>query len=306
MHFAILAALIPPAIYATVNYIDQYLIHRYFKGGGVGALMIFSSLIGAFAASTIYLFQPNVLQTPMAVGMQIMLNGAIYIIAALPYFHAIQQDEVSRVVPLFQLTPVFAFIMEWLIFGNRMNVYQISAGIVIIICSFLISLDINQDSYVHLKLKTLLLMSMSSFFYAVNTLLFKAFATNTPFWTTSFYEYLGFACVALFLFLIIRSYRVEFLRVLHENKGHILLINGVNEIINIVGKITFNAVSLVMPVTIVWIFAGFQPIFVLLYGVLLTFLFPKLIQENITKKVLIQKAISIGAMFIASIVLTAV
>lgn len=296
-------ALIPPAIFAGVNYIDKYLVSRYFRGGGVGALMIFSSLIGAFVAVIIALFQPHILNVPFSEGLILILNGGIYMCAVLPYLHAVQENDISVIVPLFQLTPVFSFFLEWALLGSTLQYYQLASGVVIIGSAIFISIDMGSDHHFHLKKKAFLLMSISSLLFAANSLLFKYFAISTPFWTTSFYEYIGFACVALILFLFVRRYRAEFLRVVHDNKREILMLNVGNEVLNITGKITFNAVSLLMPVTLAWILGGFQPVFTFVYGILLTLALPRFIKENIEKRVLIQKTIAIAAMLGATFLL---
>lgn len=303
MSISLLAALIPPSIYAAVNYIDKYLVSKYFRGGGVGALMMFSSIVGVFVALCIFIIDPSVASLPAIDGVRIMGNGAIYILAALPYFYAIQKDDVSNIIPLFQLTPVFSYFLEWIILGSRMETHQIIAGVVIMISAIFISVDISHKTQSRLRLRTLLLIALSSLLYAVNALFFKVFALETPFWTTSFYEYVGFALVAFVLFVFVQPYRKEFMRVIRDNKSHVLALNGVNEGINIVGKVTFNAISLLMPVTLVWILGGFQPVFGFVYGFLLTKLFPRLIKENIERRVVIQKLIAITAMIAATIAL---
>jgi hypothetical protein len=80
----------------------------------------------------------------------------------------------------------------------------------------------------------------------------------------------------------------------------VLSLNGVNEIINIIAKVAFNVASLLTPVTLVWIVNGLQPFFVFVYGVLLTVLLPKISQENITRKALLQKIVAIIVMFIGT------
>lgn len=208
-----LIALIPPAIWSATNHFDKYLISKYFKGGGVGALMMFSSIIGVFILSIIALIHPEVLSYPFSKGIFIALNGFLYLLATLPYLHALTKDETSITVPMFQLIPVFTYFLAWLILGEKLNSNQLFGGILIIIGAIIISLELSETKKIIVKKEVLLLMTISSLFFSLNFLFFKYFAINASFWITSFWEYVGFAIFSLLLFVFIKKYRDEFLSV---------------------------------------------------------------------------------------------
>jgi len=133
-------------------------------------------------------------------------------------------------------------------------------------------------------------MLLASFAVAVNGLLFKFVAIDTSFWTASFWEYIGFMIALIPLFMI-RSYRRDFLRVLKVNREFVIGVNGLNEVINIIAKIAMNYATLLAPLTLAWVVNGFQPFFVLVYGLILTIFLPGIIKEEINKKVIIQKVL---------------
>ena len=78
-----LIALIPPAVWAATNHFDKYLLSKYFKGGGVGALMVFSSMIGVLLLPIIYILHPEVVQSFNLSYLLIALNGFFYVLAVL-------------------------------------------------------------------------------------------------------------------------------------------------------------------------------------------------------------------------------
>lgn len=293
-----LIALLPPALWSVTNHFDKYLLSRYFKGGGVGALMIFSSIIGVFLLPFIVLFHPEVLNFSTK-NVFIALNGFLYVLAILPYFHALQKDEASICVPLFQLIPVFSFVLSYLFLGETLSQGQIIGGIFIVLGAIGISLELSSGKSITFKKEVFWLMMLSSIIFSLNFVLFKYFAVESSFWFTSFWEYVGFALCAVLL-LFIKPYRKEFLMVLKNNKITVLALNSLNEVVNIIAKISFNIASLLMPITVIWIVNGLQPFFVFLYGVILTVLFPKISQENITRKALVQKLLMIAVMFIGA------
>ena len=85
---------------------------------------------------------------------------------------------------------------------------------------------------------------------------------------------------------------------MRKNKVTVLTLNGINEIVNIIAKLSFNFASLLAPITLTWIVNGFQPFFVFAYGVILTVFFPHISQEKIGGKHLAQKLIAIIVMFV--------
>lgn len=292
-----LIALLPPALWSITNHLDKYLISKYIKGGGVGALMIFSSLIGLVLLPFIYIFHPNVFNIQPVTALLIALNAFLYILAVLPYFYALQKDEASIVVPLFQFIPVISYVLAYLVLKETLLPKQVIGGVLIMLGGIGISLELVEGKKVRLKTEVFWLMMLSSLFFALNFTFFKFFALEENFWVTSFWEYVGFVLFATILLLFVKPYRKEFIEVMRVNRVQVLSLNGFNEVVNIIAKLAFNFASLLAPVTMIWIVNGFQPFFVFVYGVILTLFFPHISKESITKKHLTQKIIAILIMF---------
>lgn len=298
-----LIALIPPAVWSITNHFDKYLLAKYFKGGGVGALMVFSALVGVVLLPIIAILHPEVVSTYSVRNLLISVNGFLYVLAVLPYFYALQKDEASIAVPLFQLVPVFSYALSYLVLKETLNPFQLTGGIIVIFGAISISLDLSNIKKIKLKKDVLLLMTLSSLIFSVNFLFFKYFSLQTSFWVTSFWEYVGFAVFAAILLVFVKSYRTEFMTVMKKNSVAVLSLNGLNEVINIVAKTSFNFASLLAPITLIWIVNGLQPFFIFIYGVLLTVFFPKISKENISPKALSQKIISIIIMFLGTYII---
>jgi len=297
-----LIAISSPALWSITNYIDKYLISKYFKNSGTGALIIFSSIIGLFVLPFILIFQPNVLEISPLQAMTIIFSSIISIIAILIYLYALKKDEASIVVPLFQTIPIFAFILGYFFLHEVLTYRQIIGSLIIILGGISLSLDLN-NKIPKLKTTILFLMLLSSFFIALSGLIFKVVAIETNFWTTSFWGYIGDVLMGIFFIVAIKSYRVEFLKVIQKNKLPIIGLNALNEILNVIASLTFRFVTLLAPLALVWTVNGFQPFFVFLYGVLITIFFPQLGAESLAKKHIIQKIITIIIMFIGTYIL---
>lgn len=294
-----LIALVAPALWAITNHIDKYLLDRYFKGGGEGALFIFSSIIGIFFLPIVALIHPEALQYPLTAALLIALNGALYIVGLMPYVYALQKGDASVVIPLFQLIPVFSFVLAWIVLGETLTASQLIGGTIIIIGSIALSFEMNEVKKLSFNKAAFWLMVLASFLTALSFLFFKFFALEATLLTTVFWEYVGFAVTSILLFFI-PVYRKQFIQVIRENSVPTISLNGINEVLNLIGKFAFNFASLLVPITLIWFVVGFQPLFVFIYGLLLTLFLPHISKEKITRGHLAHRLITICVMLIGT------
>jgi drug/metabolite transporter (DMT)-like permease len=297
----LLIAILAPLLWASTNFIDKFLLSKYFKSG-VGTLIIYSALIGLPIAFLVAIFKPSVLSITLSTAIFIILNSFLYIIYLFPYFKALSKADASVVVPIFQTIPVFSYFLAFFVLGETLSTMQIIGSLLIIFGAVGITLKFK-DKKIHLTKDVLFLQLSASFIVAVNYLFFKFFAIQLDFWTVSFWQYLGFVILGIILLIFIKSYRNDFVLSFKRNSKSILGLNAINEILNIVATIIFTFATLLAPLALVWVINGFQPLFVFLIGILLTLFFPHLIKENLEKKVLLQKIIFILLIFLGAYLL---
>ncbi len=293
-----LIALLPPIFWSITNHIDKYLLTKFFNKGAVGSVMIFSASISILLLPIIAVIHPAVLQKFNPNYLLIAINGSFYLLATLPYFYALDKDDASLTVPLFQMIPVFSFILGYIFLEENLNINQIIGGIIILVASIFISLNISEIKRIHMKWDVFLLMVLSSILYSLNFIFFKYFVIETNFFIASFWEYVGFGLFGLFLLIFVKNYREGFISVLRINKTQVLAVNITNEIVNIIAKISFNYATVLAPVALVWIINGLQPFFVFLFGIMLTAFFPRISKEDISRKTLAQRGLAILAITI--------
>jgi drug/metabolite transporter (DMT)-like permease len=299
-----LLALVPPALWAVSNHFDKYIVGKYFKSTGVGAMLIFSALVGILVLPIAFLFQTTAFSINPGIAALIALNGCLYLVAVLPYLKALSVSDASAAVPIFQVIPIISFVLAWLVLGETLTVNQMVGGLFIVLGAIIISFEMQGEGHkFKLRGDTLSLMLLSSFIFALNFLMFKVFAIDTDFWTTVFWESAGFIGFGLALLAFVRPYRRDFLHVFNQNGKMVISLNVVNEVFNITAKLVFNYVSLLMAITLAWIAVGFQPLFVLLYSVVLTAFFPHINNEKVTGKHLVQKVVSILIMLFGAFIL---
>lgn len=291
-----LIALIGPVLWAMVNHIDKYIISRYFCGRGVGSLVLFTSISGLIISFFILLFDFGQIFINPTNALIIGINGALLVAAFIPYLYALENEEASWASSLYQLIPVFGYILASVFLHERLMPMQLFASSLVIIGAVTISLNFSQK--IKFKAKPFLLMTLSSFMIAVNALVFKIIALEGTFWGTAFWEYIGGGIFGLLLFALIPLYRKQFIATVQRGRKTVLTINFVSELLNIGAKLAANFASLLAPLALVWVVNGSQPLIVFIYGIILTIFIPKFGKEDVSKRTIIQKLSAMAIMLI--------
>ena len=296
-------ALITPLAHAAVNHIDKHLISKYLKGGEVGSLVLFSALFAVFALPIIAIIDHGVFSINGRDVVILMINGGLLVLAYICYFYALAKDEASFVAPLFQMVPVLGFILGYAILGETLTLFEIIGSLIVICGAIILSLDLSEGA-VGLKKTVILFMFGSSALYAINGILFKFVAeTQQRFWPSLFWDFLGKVAFGILIFMFIGSYRRQFIAVLKENRFSILALSSLNEVLAIFGEGALVFATLLAPVVLVQVVSGFQPMFVFIYGVILTLFFPSLGKESLSKKHILQKIVGVFVIMGGSILI---
>ncbi len=299
-----LIALITPLAHAAVNHLDKYLISKYLKGGEVGSLVLFSALFAVVALPFIGWLTPEAFSVSSRDALLLIINGALLVLAYICYFYALNQDEASFVIPLFQLVPVFGFAVGYFVLGETISPRQLLGSALVIAGAVILSLQLNHKR-IHFKRSVLWLMAISSLLYAINGVLFKFVAqTQQQFWPSVFWDFAGKVIIGLALFALVGSYRRQFLTVLRENKTSILGLNALNELLALLGEGAAVFAVLLAPVVLVQVVGGLQPLFVFLYGIVLTVLFPKAVHESLAPRDLGHKILGITTIILGTVILS--
>ncbi len=297
-------ALVGPFLYALTNYLDKVLLEKYFKESGIGTILIFSSLVSVFALPFFFLMDRAVLDVSFANILILSLKGVLGVGVLWCYLIALRDEETSVVIVFYQLVPVFASILGYIVLGEILTRMQLIAMAVIIFGTTIIAFEVDSDNHFKLRKKsTIIPMFAASFFWALGGTIFKRVALEENLWRSLFWENLMFVLVGMSIFIFARSYRENFMSAFRSNSKNILSLNFLNESIYISGNVAVAYSYLLAPVGLVLLMESFQPIFVLIIGLVLTVFFPKIIVEKIEAKHIWQKMIAISLTGIGSYLL---
>lgn len=290
-------ALIATFCFSTISHIDKYLISKYLRDGGIGGLMLFSSLFAIFLLPVIFIIEKDVFSISATSALFLIMVGILSFVAVFFYFKALTYTDASVIIPFFQLIPVFGFALGFILLKETIPLQSIVAGLIIMIGVIIISIDKKDKKSVGFQKKIVFLMIGSSFTYAFYEVLFKLVTIPENFWISFFWQNVGLFISGILLYFFVHSYRKDFHDLIRNNGKKIFTLNIVNEILNTAGVSLIQYASLLVPITLVLLVNSLQPAIVFVSGILLTLFLPKIARENITSATLIQKGIAIVVIF---------
>jgi len=286
-------ALIGPFLYAITNHIDKVLLEKYFKEGGVGTLLLFSSLVSVFALPLIYLADPTILSVSGKDIFVLALVGVLDILVLWCYFLALKDEEASVAIVFYQLVPVLGLVLGYFILGEVLTQAQLIAMAIIILGTTIISFEIDEENNFKLRRQTAVFMTAAAFFWALGAVIFKAVALEENVWRSLFWEHLMLVLLGVIIFVCIRSYRRHFLSAVRANSKAIIALNFTNEALYMLGNVVLAFAYMLAPISLVLLANSFQTIFVLGIGMFLTIYFPHISVEKIHARYVWQKIIAI-------------
>lgn len=290
-------------LWSIVTYLDKFIIERFIKNRGVGSLILFSALFAGIVIPVIAIINPRVFSIPSVDIFLLGISGVLGSLAVIFYLYALEHEDTSLVIPLFQLIPIFSYILGFIFLKEVLSGKQIIAGLIVVAGAIILTLEIEEEKKIRLKIKPLILMILSSLMFSVMDVLYKFVSIDEDFWPTQFWHYVGLFVFGLLLYIFIKKYRLEFHRVISSSPFPVFGANIGGEILQVSANIMNNYALLLAPVVLVTLVSAYMPLIVFLMGLILTFLIPKFITEKVSGRHLLHKSLAIGIIVIGSILL---
>jgi len=285
--------MISPLLWAICNHIDKIILERYFKDGGVGTLIIVSALSSVIATPFLFMIDPSVLDVGRdSVGIVVIL-ALLDIVLLWAYLNAMQRDDSSRVIVYYQLVPIFGIVAGWLFLGEIITKYQLVAMLIVILGTSIISLE-NVEGRFRFKGRTVGYMLIASASWATELAIFKVVALEENAWRTLFWKHIVLMFVGVFLYLFIPKYRNSFRLAMQSNSIPLLSANLLNEVLYMLGTVSYGLAAMLAPVALVLLTETFQSIFVFLLAILIARFIPKLATESVDRTHIVMRSVAIG------------
>ncbi len=288
-----IVALLGYLILAVVFLADKYLLTK----GGIPnpkLLAFYSGVAGFLIFLLIPFIEFEVFSLPY-IGIS-FTAGISFFLALFLFYKALRVFEVSRVVPAVgALTPLFSLLLAFAISGGQevLKNHELFALFFLISGSFLI----NYEPAKKISINSLFFASLASFFFSFYFVLTKYVYMEYSFLNSLIWIRSGGLIMSILFFFLFKEIRNElFVKKESFNKKTALVFVG-SKMLSAVGGLFQNfAVFLAPTVAVVSIINGLQGTqygFLLVIAIFLSLKYPKILKEEISKKILTQKALSI-------------
>ena len=296
-------ALLPPLIWATNYHIDKIVITRWGKGVSNVQFAIISGLGGLLAVALIILLDPTRLQGGWIIGqiLPTFFGGFAYFIALYFYYVAISREEVTRVSSLYSLTPIFGIVLGVGLIGEQISIKQLIGILIVVTGALLVDIRVVKHM-LKINLSVLLLMLWSCAFFTLGSVGFKQSSITLEIGDNFLWFFVGSIVMTLIL-LVKRSYRQEFHRLFDHKRSWLIPGLVASNVSGMIGRAFYNYAILLAPIAFIQTVGAFESTFVLLIAYVLWKLFRGLEPEDLSKRVLQQKVISIAIITTGSLLL---
>ncbi len=283
----IIPAILSPAIYAFVVFIDKYIVEK--KIASFRSVPIYTAIAGVLFGILFWAFGGFAF-LPLKETFLILLVGVLALWGSVFYFKAIADEESSLVIILLQMHPAIILILASVFLNEKITVPQIIGFVLILGPSIFLSLITSPD-------RQKISFSLSASFWAIlvaglmwsiGVIIFKPISQEYPLITVAAFESFGLGLGGVIYYLTAPLVRKQFQESLQTNRNALLLVLF-NESISVGAKlIGFLAFSL-GPVALVSVIGSTQIFFGIVLGVILTKFMPKFISEDLSRVALSSK-----------------
>ncbi len=285
-------ALLAPAFWAMNNVFMKFLITNKFKSYFpmifTVAIMdtIFALAVAAF--TSISFFFPYYI-IAFAVGLMPLL-------AFWFYSKALIMEEVTRIITLFQLIPVFVVFLSAIFLDEILGIQKYSGIILIVIASMLISYKKSGGKSFSSALKFMIPFGLIIATYTISD---KILLDYLDFWSVFFWNILGTFCGVVFL-LSIPELRKESAKTILTVGKKAVLTTFIGEGIYVIGAICSLVALSLIDASLASALFGLQPFYVFFYILFLSLFLPRILNEDISKSIIALKISAIALMFMGT------
>ncbi len=263
--------------------IDKYILEKYIREALICLIVL--GLVGLISSLAIFL-KNFVLLSPRLLILS-LLTGIIYTLSILGYFKAMKIEEASRVISLFNISPLFVLILATL-FLNETLLFKEYLGILFLVLGAVL-ISIKRDFKLR-NPKAFIFIFGSAIFFAIYDVLTKYLLNFADYWTIYAYIRIGsFLAVIPLIYLYLPELKSTISKFGKKVLGFMVASETLNVIalISSTAAISFGYVSLVSGLT------SILPLFVLILVSFISIFYPAILKEELKGSIFAVKLIAI-------------
>lgn len=287
-------ALLAPILWAVLNIIDKYFLTKLIKNAF--SYQILTLLFDGSIVLPFFLFVKISFAYPWFI-LSILLSVIISFIF-IYYNKALMIEETSRVIIMFYLNPLFALILAYVFLGETLNLSKYIGILFLVLSAILISYKRSKGKFkFSAALGYVLIVSVS---WAASNVFTKYAFNFIDYFSFLFGTVVGYLICGLIL-LCSPKYRKDFFNDMHKaNKKKVFFWRIFSVIVYYIALISFYIAISKESVSLVSAIPSLQPLFVLVYTIILSLFIPKILSEKISKLIMFLKILSVILIFVGT------
>jgi drug/metabolite transporter (DMT)-like permease len=283
------AAIATAAIMGVVAIIDSHLLAR--RMPGLGTFILPVGIIHLVIGLIILAVKPlpeGVEATPLVVAFA---SGIVRSGGTLLMLNTMRSQEVSRIIPVVHTFPIFVAVLAVPFLGETLGYLEWLSIFITVAGAVLISVQAEGEAGRFRLNRSFIALLGSSLLIGIANTTGKYALDYISYWNLYSVNAITFSVV--FLLISARKTTLKEIRDL-DQRGLALGLLFLNEVIALAGIILSYWAMQQGPVSLVSTILSIRPAFVFIFALVLSQIFPNVLEEHLTRRILIIKIISIA------------
>ncbi len=291
----LILALVASLMWAVSNLLDKYLLEKWLKNPLLSLNVFF--FVSLIAGAIVY-FSMGL--PPLSAGniALIIIAGVMSSLSAVFYFKALNIEEVSRIVPLFNMSPLFILVLATVFLGEIFTPEKYLGIGMLITGSVLIALKRVESKRRFHWGKSMWLMLGCLVSGAIVQVITKYLLGFADYW--SIYGYMRLSSSLALIPIVFLNWK-ELVSTTKRHGKRVIGVIGLSETMATAAMLIFTLAVSLGPVTLVNSVGALQPLFVLGIAVIFSRFFPHLLKEEIDRHTVALKVVAICLMILGTV-----
>ena len=295
MELWLIFALLSPLGYALVNVIEKFLLEKKIKN--FYSYAVFTGFLYVVPISIIWYFVgfPDIDQKIASIALFVGLCcGMLHFL----YYYALTKYEVSRIMGLFYIYPVFVALFSFLFIGERLSLVHYTAIAIAVFSTVFLGIEKHKEKW---RISHLFwIMMLASILPAVIDVSDKYLLGSYTYWEVYLLVMIPTSIVNI-LPILSRTVRRDLYQPVHFIFPMLVI-----EITAFGAGYSFLRAASIAPISLVSTYGTLQPVFVFVLILMLSLFIPSILKEPMTRHAIFHKAIGIAAIVAAAVILSLV
>jgi len=279
-------AIIAYFLFAINGIADKFLLTK-----AVGNPAVYAFYVGISSIVVFFLSPFGLHMVPVPVLLLALASGAAFVCALYFFYSAIKETSISRILPIEGgLVPLFTLIFAYVAGLDSLTHVQLWAFGLLVLGAVLVDFKKTDKGWSPLHWHNALI---AAFFFALSFILTKYVYNETNFISGLIWTRLGLVLAAVAIFVLSTKTRGEIFSAPRQTSTGNKFLFYISHAAGSAASFLQNYAISLGSVVIINAMQGVQFVLILMMSVVLSRYFPKVLKEEITKPILVQKITAI-------------